>query len=62
MTWDPASALPKKLTDDFEAGIVMESSTESDGSTYGHTSTTLIVRNVPLEPESHKTKKDCSQR
>ena len=56
-TWEPASALPQNLVSEFETGI-MTISTESDGSSYGHTSTTLIVTNAPLELERKKTKRD----
>lgn len=59
-TWEPSSALPTKLVADYEAGITMEAITEPNGTAFGHLSTALVVRNIPLEPERKKKKTDCS--
>lgn len=56
-TWEPATALSPSLVADYEAGILTETSTEYDA-TYGHTSTTLVVKNALQEPALMKSKRE----
>ena len=56
-TWEPATALSPSLVADYEAGILTETSTEYDA-TYGHTSTTLVVKNALQEPALKKSKRE----
>ena len=58
-TWEPASALSPSLVADFEAGIAKEAVTVSE-STYGHTSTTVVMKdNSSQEPVTKKAKVDA---
>ena len=56
-TWEPATALSPSLVADYEAEILTETSTECDA-TYGHTSTTLVVKSALQEPALKKSKRE----
>ncbi len=60
-TWEPASALSPSLVADYEAGLLTQATSETED-TYGHTSTTVVVRAVPSEPARKKMRrKDLSR-
>lgn len=56
-TWEPANAISPSLVADYEAGLVMQTSTETED-TYGHTSTTVLVKPVPSEPAAKKARRE----
>ena len=56
-TWEPATALSSAVVDNYEAGLLTETSTECSAM-YGHTSTTLVVNSALQKPALKKSKKE----
>ena len=57
-TWEQSSVLSASLGADYEAGLLLQTSTESQ-TAFGHTSTILVTKGVPHKPVAKKVKKDC---
>ncbi len=56
-TWEPATALSPSLVANYEAGIVTQSFYESQVS-YGHSSTTVLVKESSAEPTAKKPRRE----
>ena len=59
-TWEPSTALSAALVADYEVGVLKEAKMQSQ-MTYGHTSTTLVMKDASLQPSAKRARKEGEQ-
>ena len=57
ITWEPASVLPASIIEEYEAGLVVDTSTECSNY-YGHTASTIVVQKSTGEPATKKSRNE----